>query len=97
MLSPGTAVCWRPSQKSAGLRGKVVALVHPGTSPAQVAPQILGLQCIQVKFGDPQRPRSRACYLIQREERSDHGTERTTYYLPPVHAVRPVCDRRATS
>lgn len=95
MLSPGTAVCWKPSHQSAGLRGRIVAHISPGTSPAEAAPQILGLPWTHVKFADPRRPRARECYLIEREERSDHGTERVAYYLPPVRAVRPVCEARA--
>ena len=94
MLPPGTSVCWKTQLHSRGLRGKIVAHISPGTSPAQAAPELLGLQWNQVKFTDPKRPRIRACYLIRREERSDHGTERITYYLPPVRVVQPVCDLR---
>ena len=94
MLAPGTSVCWKTQLHSRSLRGKIVAHISPGTSPAQAAPELLGLQWNQVKFGDPQRPRNRDCYLICREERTDHGTERTTYYLPPVRVVHPVCQVR---
>lgn len=95
MLSPGTAVCWQAARSQSCLRGRIVAHVQPGTSPAEVAPELTGLKSTQVKFGDPSRPRIQAHYLICREERNERGTDQEIYYLPPVRSVEPVCEQRA--
>ncbi len=93
MLSPGTAVCWQAARQKSCLRGRIVAHVKPGTSPAQVAPELVGLKSTQVKFGDPSRPRVQAHYLICREERNDRDMDQVIYYLPPARVVEPVRER----
>lgn len=95
MLALGTAVCWSASQIGASLRGKIVAHILPGISPAQAAPEIVGLKWTQVKFGDPHRPRAKSHYLVRREERGECGKDRVTYYLPLVSAVQPVTAKRS--
>lgn len=93
MLNPGTAVCWQATRCRSCLRGRIVAHVKPGTSPAQVAPELAGLKSTQVKFGDPSRPRMQAHYLICREERNERGIDQAIYYLPPARSVEPVCGK----
>lgn len=93
MLSPGTAVCWKAARHHCRLRGRVVAYVEAGSSPAQVAPELIGLKTTQVCFSDPRQPRQQAHYLIRREERNQRGTDQNVYYLPAARLVEPVRDR----
>lgn len=96
MLEQGTAVCWKTTATGASLRGKIVAVVGVGRSPVEVCPELARAKFTQVKFSDRFSPRAYTNYLISREERSDHGTERTTYYLRRVERVEAVreCGRR---
>ena len=97
MLSPGTAVCWKAARHHSRLRGRVVAHIEAGSSPAQVAPELIGLKTTQVCFSDPRRPRQQAHYLIRREERNGRGMDQDVYYLPAARLVEPVRDREQAS
>lgn len=90
MLTPGTAVCWRAARKHTALRGQIVAVVHAGTAPVQVAPELIGLKTTQVKFNNLAKPRVRPHYVVKREECSERGVEQSCYYLPAVSSVQSV-------
>lgn len=90
MLTPGTAVCWRAARRHTALRGQIVAVVHAGTAPAQVAPELTRLKTTQVKFSNLSKPRVHPHYVVKREECSPRGVEHSCYYLPPASAVQSV-------
>ena len=90
MLPPGTTVCWTAARRHATLRGRIVAVVGAGTTPAQAAPEIIGLKTTQVKFSGLFKPRRYPHYVIMREERNDHGVDQCCYYLPLAHGVESV-------
>lgn len=90
MLRPGSAVCWQAARRYAALRGRVVAVVEAGTAPEQAAPELRGLKTTQIKFSDPNRPRTCRHYVIQREEENLRGAVQTVYYLPPERCVASV-------
>lgn len=90
MLSPGTIVCWKAARRDATLRGRIVAVVEADTTPAQAAPEIVGLKTTQVKFSGLHKPRLHPHYVVMREERTERGADQSRYYLPLAYGVESV-------